>query len=256
MPSRRLPNSIPAVLRTLKTARDTYKNTEVATDRAISAEAFSLLTDTGTPPSFLSRFEKECSDVDIALAAQAPLTSDLAIKAARLTMLCSHFHQVLDLGTIRGTFRTGARSFYGRDITASALPDLSTYDAVRDAARQIVDGELKRATAEGGSYLPMALPSSAEVGTGLAAFLAARAAAQSATVATEREREEAGALYAEAQALAVDLCDTIEFFYRKDPDAGSRRTKCARWGVVYFYEPNETAPAEGGAPAGTIPPAT
>ena len=31
---------------------------------------------------------------------------------------------------------------------------------------------------------------------------------------------------------------------RKDPAAGSRRTKCERWGVVYHFEPGEQpAPA-------------
>ena len=65
------------------------------------------------------------------------------------------------------------------------------------------------------------------------------------------QREELSALYAEAQAAAADICDTVEFYYRKDPDASSRRTKSARWGVVYFYEPSETPPAPpagGGTP--------
>ena len=31
----------------------------------------------------------------------------------------------------------------------------------------------------------------------------------------------------------------VEFFYRKDPEASSRRAKCARWGVEYIYEPGE-----------------
>ncbi len=67
----------------------------------------------------------------------------------------------------------------------------------------------------------------------------ARRLAQQAQVKTDREREDVTALYPAAQALAVDLCDTIEFYYRKDPDDASRRAKCKRWGVVYFYEPNE-----------------
>ena len=38
MPSRRLPNTMPAVIRTLKTARDTYKTTPVVTERAIGTD--------------------------------------------------------------------------------------------------------------------------------------------------------------------------------------------------------------------------
>lgn len=67
---------------------------------------------------------------------------------------------------------------------------------------------------------------------------------------TDNQQEELSALHAEARALAVDLCDTVEFFYRKDPHASSRRQKCMRWGVVYLNEPGET-PDPGAAP-GTV----
>ena len=99
----------------------------------------------------------------------------------------------------------------------------------------------------------MTLPSAVEVATLAGQFHALRAASQTAQVNTDTQREELSALYAEAQTAAVDLCDTVEFYYRKDPDASSRRTKSARWGVVYFYEPSETPPAP---PAGEgTPPA-
>ncbi len=239
MPYRRLPNTVAAVIRTLKTARDQYKNTANAADRAISAEQFAKLTDTGTPASLLTRFEKEANDVDLALAAQGAQTTDLSQKAARATMAVSHFHQVFDLGVARGVFPASARRFYGRDITATTVPSLSTYDAVAEAAQKIVDGEAARAQAEGGSYVAMAMPSATEVHDALTAFGGARTAAQSATEKTDREREEAGALYAEAQVLAADICDTVEFFYRNDPGAGSRRQKCERWGVVYVFGQGE-----------------
>lgn len=41
---------------------------------------------------------------------------------------------------------------------------------------------------------------------------------------------------------------------RKDPDAGSRRTKCERWGVVYHFEPGEQ-PAPPADPNPPTPPA-
>ncbi len=239
MPSRRLPNTTPSVLRTFKTAHDTYLNTADPADRAIGAELFAQLDLTLTPPSLYARFLKESSEVDIAQAEQAPLTSAAALEAARLTIYVSHFHQVLDLGITRGDFASGARSYYGRDVTATALPDLSTYDAVATAAGKIGTGEAARQLAEGAAFRPMALPSAAEVAAHLTAFTAARNLAQQAQVKTDREREDVSALYPAAQALAVDLCDTIEFYYRKDPDDASRRAKCKRWGVVYFYEPNE-----------------
>ena len=218
MPARRLPNSMPSVLRTLKTARDLWKNTPAAADRAITADQWAKLDD-ANPASFLNRLLKEASDVDLAQAAQAPLTTQLSQTAARLTMFCSHFHQVLDLGIARATFAGGARSYYGRDVTAAAIPDLTTYDTVAEAAEGIVTGEAARQTAEGAGYIPMALPSAAEVAPLRMAFRAARSQQQQAVAQTDREREELSTLYPAAQALAADLCDTVEFYYRKDPDA-------------------------------------
>ncbi|MBI5773174.1 MAG: hypothetical protein HZA89_05455 [Verrucomicrobia bacterium] len=267
MPYRRLPNSMSAVLHTLKTARDTWKNTAAA-ERALTAEHWAKLDD-AAPASFLNRLLKEADDVDLALAAQAPLTSALSQSAARLTMFISHFHQVLDLGITRGTFAAGARSYYGRDIAATTIPDLSTYAAVAEAAQKIVDGEAARATAEaanpplhydsGATYdsgihydsghVPMAMPGAAEVGARRGEFTTLFDQQTQAVVKTDREREEAQALYAEAQALAVDIIESVEFYYRKDADAASRRAKCARWGVVYVYEDGtaEPPPAAPGA---------
>ena len=159
-------------------------------------------------------------------------------------MYVSHFHQVLDLGITRGDYISGARSYYGRNITATTPPDLSSYDAVSESALKIITGEAARQTAETSGFRPMANPPASEIVTHRDAFLIARGASQRAQVATDDEREEASALYPAAQALAVDVCDTVEFTHRKDPDAASRRSKCKRWGVVYFYEPNETPEPE------------
>lgn len=242
---------MPAVIRTLKTARDTWKNTPNPADRAITAENWARLDD-AAPASFLNTLLKEASDVDLAQAAQAPLSNQFAQLYARLTLFVSHFHQVLDMGITRGTFAAGARGYYGRDVGASTIPDLSNIDLVMEAAEKVVTGEAARATAEGAAHVPMALPSAAEVGAIRTQFLAVFNQRDQAEVTTDREREELMALYTEAQALAVDICDTVEYFFRKDPDPASRRVKCQRWGVVYIYEPGETPETP---PAPTPPPA-
>jgi len=266
MPYRRLPNTTPAVIRILKTARDKYKNTPAAADRAISAELFARLDD-AVPTSLLNKFLKEANDVDLAQAAQAPLTGLLAQTAAQLGIFVSHFHQVLDLGIARGTFAPGARSYYGRDIHATTIPDMSTYDALQEAAEKVLSGETARAAAEAaptydsgatydsglhydGTHVAMCLPSAEEVGELLTKFKTERAQSQSALANTNTQQEECAAMYPEAQALAVDICDTVEFFYRKDPDASSRRAKCQAWGVVYVYEDGTAVP-----PPAPTPPA-
>jgi hypothetical protein len=241
MPYRRLPNTIAAVIRTLKTARDEWKNTPTPANRAISAEHWAQLDD-AAPASLLNRLLSEASDVDLALAAQGPVTDNLSRTADLLAMFVSHFHQVLDLGITREYFKSGARSYYGRDLAATTIPDLSSYDAIAEAAEAVVTGEARRQQAEGAQYQPMQLPSAGEVDDLRQQFLGLRSQSDQALVNTDRQREELQAVYAEAQALAVDICDTVEFFYRKDPDAASRRAKCERWGVVYVADA-EPAPA-------------
>src|SRR5476649_2461483 len=188
MPSRKLPNSTPAVIRTLKTGRDCWKNTPNPTDRAITPDQWAKLDD-ANPNSLLNRLLKEASDVDLAQAAQAPLTTGLAQTAAKLTLTVSHFHQVLDLGITRGTFQAGARSYYGRDVSATTIPDLSTYDAVAEAAENIVTGEAARATAEGNAYVAMQLPAAAEVSALRTQFVTLRNQQKQAEANTDQQRE-------------------------------------------------------------------
>lgn len=97
----------------------------------------------------------------------------------------------------------------------------------------------------------MTMLSAAEVAVLRDQFLTLSHLSDQAQINTDKQREELQALYPEAQALAVDICDTVEFFYRKDPEDGSRRTKCARWGVVYVYDQTETPPAPVPVPSAT-----
>ena len=249
MPYRRLPNTVPAVLRALKAARDQYLATPVVAERAISAAQFAQL-DPAVPTSLLNRFIKEVGEADTALALQAPLTSVTSQKAARLEMFVSHFHQALDNGMARGFFPAGARSYYGRDVSNAVLPPMGSYEELAAAAQKVVSGEDTRSETED-PFQPMANPSQNEVAAVWTEFNTAWTASKAALSKTDTEKEEAMALYPEAQALAGDLADSVEFFYRKDKVASSRRVKCRRWGVVYVFGPGEAPDPE---PPGPPPP--
>ncbi len=55
------------------------------------------------------------------------------------------------------------------------------------------------------------------------AFKTAEALSQSAQTKTDKEREDITQLHPDAQSLAAVLCDTVEFFHRKDPTLSSPR---------------------------------
>jgi len=215
----------------LKAARDEYQRNPLPTQRAITAEQFAEL-DPGNPGGLLNRWLALEADLDTAKAAQANVTAALAAAAAELRMYVSHFHQVLDLAITRGVFDAGVRSLYGREVNATALPDLKTYPALDNAAAALVQGETRRLAANPAA-IPLAFPSAAEVKTRHDRFTPLRAVSRQRQTATDFAREAFAALLPAAQELARDLADTIEFHYRKDKDRSSRRAKCARWGVVY-----------------------
>lgn len=232
MPTRRLPNSTPAVIRALTAAREAWQR--FPADRLISADQWAQL-DENQAAGLLNRFLKEAGDVDKALAAQAPLTSAQSQALARLTLYVNHFHQVYDLGVVRGDFSAGGRAYYGRDVNATTIPDLSTLDSVISAAQAIVKGEADRQTAEAAAFKPMALPSAAEVAAILTDAKQKRAAAEAAKIATDTEQGELATLYPEAQRLTVSILNHIDFHLneRQDLDAPGRRRIARTWGVVY-----------------------
>jgi hypothetical protein len=215
MTKRTIPDSTSAVVRCLTTARDAWKKTAVAADRGIGVEHWAELND-AEPTSLLNRLLREVHDVEIALAAEMSATAQLVEMADKLATHVSHFHQVLDLGIARGTFKAGTRSYYGRDINSTRRPDLSSYEAIRDAAQHIVDGEAARDIIEDNLFVPMALPSAADVCGLLAVFKGLRAQSKATKIATDAARADLAALYPEAQALAEDICDTVKDFYRQD----------------------------------------
>jgi hypothetical protein len=196
MPHRRLPNTLTSVLRTLTTACGAW--TTYASDRLITAAQYAKL-DPADENSLLTRLIKEAGDIPTALAAQAPLTDAFNKGLAKLTTYVSHFHQVYDLGVARGVFTAGGRAYYGRDVSLAKLPDLSSAAAVLLAAKNINEGEPKRATAEGAAHVPMALPSAAEVAAVYTQVDAQHKASDQAKAFTDQQQNELALIYPEAQ---------------------------------------------------------
>ena len=258
MPHRVLPNSIPTASRCLKKARDQWLLTTVPAERAITAEHWAKLNPDPAlnPPSFLTRLLKESGEVDIAIGAQGTATDNFNAARKRAAIFVSHFYQVYDLGVTRGIYTAAGRSYYGRSITDTAIPDPATEDDLADALESLIKGEADRQTAEGAAFVPMSNPSAVEVNAVRTQFNTLRNPKKLALERTDREREDVTSLEPEALELCKDIYDTVEYFFRKDPNDASRRTKCERWGVVYHFEPSEqppTPPADPNPPAPAAP---
>lgn len=255
MPHRVLPNSIPTALRCMKKARDQWLLTTNPAERAITAEHWAKLNPDPAlnPLSFLSRLLKETGEVDIAVGEQGTATDNFNAARKRAALFVSHFHQVYDLGVAREVYTAAGRSYYGRSISDTTIPDPATEDDLADALDAIIKGETDRQTAEGLAFVAMSNPSAAQVATARTAFTTLRNPKKLALEKTDREQEEASVMQPEALALCKDIYDTVEFFFRKDTDDASRRKKCERWGVTYVFEPGEQPDPPADPPAPPAP---
>jgi hypothetical protein len=220
---------MPGFIHALRKAGATYRN---LAKKAFGEDLF-LQIDEEDEGSFLFRLIRELGEVNTANALRGTLNEQVKVTFARLSTCCSHFHQVLDMAIQRDEFQAGARGFYDRDIHATTIPVFASQDGADEAASAIVAGESRRQLAEGTAYIPMALPSAATVAALQAQFAALRDRAQTASVNINQEQEDVGALFDQARALVIEIWNTVEFFYRHDLDPGSRRDKCAEWGVIY-----------------------
>ena len=245
--TRRSPQSWADILEALTIASTTNKATPELPKNPLTAIHKPKL-DLDNPASFLSRLTKENADVEAALGSQGPITKEVQRLADSVRMFCAHFHQVLDFGILRGTFPSGAgaRSYYARDIAPCPIPVMESYEDLEKVYKKIVSGEAARLAAEGQGSKPMAMPSANEVGSVGDEFHDARVQSLLAQRKTNDEREELQQLWDEALALVLDIWDTVEFFFRHDPDPSSFRAKCAEWGVRYIYiqddKPDPTSP--------------
>ena len=257
MPYRRLPNSLPAVIRQLNAAYEAWDLYPQA--RLIDPAQYDKLDDGPYNDGLIRRLNKEAGDVPLALAAQAPLTDAASRGIAQLTIWVSHFHQVYDLGVARGVFTAGGRAYYGREVNAQKVPNLSSAAEVIEVAGKIGPGEAARRAAEGPTNVAMALPSAAQVTAIYTPVKAQHDASLTAQAFTDLQQNELAALYPEAQRLAVQLCNTVEYrlenadAYQHLSPAG-RRAIARRWGLVYIYESNETPdPGDDNAANTTLP---
>ena len=252
---RRSPQSWDAIQLALNTASTTNTATPDVPKNPLTADHKAKLNLT-VPTSFLSRLTRLNAAVEAALASQGPITREVERLAPRLRMCNAHYHQVLDFGILREVFPSGpgARSFYGRDLAECPIPTLDSYDDLETVYKKIVSGEAARLAAEGVGAVPMAMPTATEVGSVGDEFHDARVQSLLAQRQTNDAREALQALWDEALALVIDIWDTVEFFFRHDPDPSSFRAKCAEWGVYYIYVQDD-APAPTPPTPPTPPPA-
>ncbi len=199
---------------------------------------------------YRSKLHVETHEAAAAFQSQLREGSEKDAVGATLGLLISHFCEVFDFAIDRGVFRPSSRSFYHRDAANALVPLTNTDPLLLSWGHRIVDGEAARARAEGAAYVPMTMPSSAEVAAALAHFIKELGEANAARLSADREAADVAALNEPLDFFIRDVWNAIERFHHRESPAALRR-KARVWGVTYALRPGEKPdPGEtAGAPA-------
>ena len=150
-------------------------------------------------------------------------------------MYISHFIQVLNLAVIRGEIKKEQKLLYGLDPHQHVVPDLSTEEYLLEWGKKIIEGEQKR-TAAGGFAIYN--PSISKVKVHYDIFCEHQQGHQFRIQTTQRVQTDLGTLRRQADALIVQIWDTVEHFFRHElPFA--KMQKCKEYGVIYYYRKGE-----------------
>ena len=234
-----------AVLRGLGKAATKYQLTLIATDRAINPDHW-LKINPDDPTSVLSRLRAAVENEENKKAAKSARIKEARALRDQVEMAVRHFHGHLDDLIEAGKVSSGpaARDYFGRSPDNPQMPTLNSQDDIVEAAGKIVSGDARRLAAEGQGALQIVQPSANDVGALRDELNDAIRAVEPASEAYDLALEATRPVLEEGIALSADITPTVEYHYRHDPDASSRRVKCARWGVVYSFAPNETPDPE------------
>lgn len=226
MPTRRLPRSDDERSGALNGCFSKYTSTDAA-DRLFTAAQFTalgILRGTWNPARLA---------LGGLLSTQTSNTTVVETNGAALRRFVSHFIQVFNLAIQRGTFPRQSRAFYNLDVSNDNLPSLGTGAELLLWTQNLVDGEAARVLAGGA---PMSMPAIGEIISAQTDYTTAEATQSTAKDAFDLGQEAVADQRPEADAIILDLWDTIEFNLRSN-DGPSLRRKAREWGVLYVASP-------------------
>lgn len=221
--SRLLPRSLDSRFETLQSAITKRDNTPPAgnilrTQTSTDLDTIFALLSSRRAARLLAKQE---------YVANTPLKDALVKK---LRMFTSHFIQNLNHAIEREEIAASARVFYNLDENDASVPSLKKESDVTFWAQNIITGEASRIAA-GGTAL--AQPSAAQIQTLLTDTQDALAQQSTLYEAYNTVQEQLTNHYTVVDNFIKKLWAEIESAFADDPDAGSRRTKCEQWGIIY-----------------------
>ncbi|MEO5714274.1 MAG: hypothetical protein ABIT37_12375 [Luteolibacter sp.] len=212
---------------------------------AVTGTARLISADTATRlATFVPKWEKEVTERADALGKQTAVTTALNLAGDKLRTTVSHFIQVFQFGVARGVFSPSGRAVYDLSVNEETVPGIVSEADLLLWADRIIKGDVRRVASF--SEPAMAMPSAADVSTGLTAYNTELTLQTAAKDSLESEQSDVNKLRPEADQLIRDVWDEVEFALRQ-LESPTLRRRAREWGVFYALRPGE--PVEPATPA-------
>lgn len=242
MPFRMLPNTDASSLAALRELKRKQGTTAIADWPFIEAQGLENV-------ACFTLLNKEVGERESAEALRSGATALTEAAMNRTQQITSHFIQTLNNGIARAALKREDRGFYSLGLDQDSVPDMTSAADVIQWATNVIQGEARRATAQGAAYKAVTFPSAAEVQAELTAFETLRAAQGTAATTALTEAQDVENIRPRIGLAILNSWDDIENKYRR-LDAAARRAIAREWGVIYVSRPGE-APEAGVDPAPT-----
>ncbi len=242
MPFRMLPNTDASSLAALRELKRKQGTTPIADWPFIEAQGIENV-------ACFTLLDKEIGERESAEALRSGATALTEAAMNRTQQITSHFIQTLNNGIDRAALKREDRAFYSLGLDQGDVPAMTSAADVLQWANNVIQGEARRAAAQGAAYKAVTFPSAAEVQTELTAFEDLRAAQGTAATAAITEAQDVENIRPRIGLAIHESWDAIEYKNRR-LDAPARRAIAREWGVIYVSRPGE-APEAGVDPAPT-----
>lgn len=242
MPFRLLPNSDASTLNALRELKRKQGTTAIADWPFTEAQGLENV-------ACFTLLDKEIGERENAEALRSGASTLAEAAMNRTRQITSHFIQTLNNGIDRAALKREDRAFYSLGLDQGDVPAMTSAADVIQWATNVVQGEARRATAQGAAYKAVTFPSAAEVQAELTVFETLRAAQGTTASAAISEALDVENIRPRVGLAVLNSWDDIENKYRR-LDAPARRAIGREWGIIYVARPGE-APEAGVDPAPT-----
>lgn len=228
MPYRRLPNTDQARLRALRKAVQRAAESDF-TEQVLP---YRLTTDA---ENCLLKLENVVSQYHTNFDSKVSANKKYRRLVQNVRMYISHFIQVLNFAVLRGEIKKEQKRLYHLDENNFTLPDLSTEEELLKWGKNIIEGETAR-MGQGG--IAINCPAINKVKVHYDMFRESQSSQSMHRLTTNRVYEDLGALRAEADAIILQIWDTVDTYYEKRLPY-DRMQCCENYGLKFYYRPGE-----------------